>query len=188
MNQQRAAGSGFGCLLQIHWSGTNRSLEIGVLGDNKSARPHNEPLRQERASRTWLETKTDCPDKPWSLYPWRSQSTPNPKQTAQADPAFSRGLGPTTLQSSYANTTILGFCDYLQIVFDAVSHFITNANPLLGCVKPKCIHPPNVHMCSFAPISSRSSTEETITISVKGSVEWNMLVKHMYLPSFQRAQ
>lgn len=117
MNQQRAAGSGFGCLLQIHWSGTNRPLEIGVLGDNKSARPHNEPLRQERASRTWLETKTDCPDKPWSLYPWRSQSTPNPKQTAQADPAFSRGLGRTTLHSSYANTTILGFCDYLQIVF-----------------------------------------------------------------------
>lgn len=99
MNQQRAAGSGFGCLLQIHWSGTNRSLEIGVLGDNKSARPHNEPLRQERASRTWLETKTDCPDKLWSLHPWRSQSTPNPKQTAQADPALSRGLGSASLRA-----------------------------------------------------------------------------------------
>lgn len=151
-------------------SGTNRTLEIGVLRDNKSTRTHNEHLRQKTTSRTWLKTKIDCPEKLWSLHPWRSQSTTNPKET---DPASSRGLGPASLQSSCANSTILCFQHYLQTVFDAVSHFTANTNPLLDCVKSKWIHSPkdssNVHNWSFAHISSRrrkfAGTEETITIS-----------------------
>lgn len=168
----------------------------GVPGYNKSTRTHNELLRQKRTSRTWLKTKTGCPDKLWSLHPGSSQSATGPKQTAQADPAFSRGLGPASPQSSWANSTILRFSDYLQIVFDAVSHFITNTNPLLDCVKAKCIHSPNdspnVHKCSFVHTSSRSrmpaGTEETTSIRVRGLIEWNTHVKHIYLPSFQRVQ
>lgn len=113
-------------------SGTNRTLEIGVLGDNKSTRTYNEPPRQKRASRTWLKIKIDCPEKLWSLHPWGSQSITSPKQTV---PVW--GLGPASLQSSCANSTILSFQDYLQTVFDAVSHSITNTNPLLDCVKSK---------------------------------------------------
>lgn len=67
-----------------------KTLEIGVLGDNKSTSTHNEPLRQKKASRTWLKTKAACPEKLWSLHPWRSQSTTSPKQTV---PAFSTGWG-----------------------------------------------------------------------------------------------
>lgn len=69
---------------QTHWLGTKRTLEIGVLGDSKSTRTHNEPLRQKKACRTWLKTKAECPEKLWSLHLWRSQSTTSPKQT---DPA-----------------------------------------------------------------------------------------------------